>query len=125
MDADIAAFIRRQPADWGYARLADACREAFGDRAPDAEAIRAWWLAHGGAVSRRDRIARDAEVAAFVRDLAGRVAVDGILDALAERFPAGRVPPRSTLYRYVSRLAAMDYRAEHGRQAGTRRRDRP
>ncbi len=107
MDADIAAFIRAQPADTGYSGLEAACRAAFGARAPDAEAIRAWWLARGrgAATPRRGRLARDPEVAAAVRDLAGRVGAMDIARILAARFPPHRVPPRSTLYRHVARLA--------------------
>jgi hypothetical protein len=104
MVPEVAAFIRAQPPAWGYARLAEACRAAFGDAAPDAEAIRVWWLAHGHAPDPRERIPRDPEVAAAIRDLAGRLQVPAIIRALRDRFPADRLPPRSTLYRHVSAL---------------------
>lgn len=106
MAPEVASFIRAQPPEWGYARLAEACRAAFGDAAPDRDAIRAWWLANGRATDPRKRLARDPEVAEAVRDLAGRLTVPAIMKALAGRFLAARVPPRSTLYRHVSALLA-------------------
>lgn len=119
MAPEIVAFILKQPADWGYGRLAGACRATFGAGAPDAAAIRAWWIASGRAVLPRDRISRDPEVADFVRDLAGRLPGDDILAALRERFPAKRLPSRSALYRFLEREtrppAAARQRAKGGR----------
>jgi len=103
-----ARASRTRPVCWAYSQLAEACRAEFGDRAPDADAIRAWWLANGTPADPRERIACDPEVATAIRDLAGRVRVPDIRRALAERFPAERVPGRSTLYRYVSALLTRD-----------------
>lgn len=104
MAPEVAAFIRTQPREWGYARLAEACRATFGDGAPDAEAIRTWWLEHGRLGAPHSRLSRDPAMAEAVRDLAGRVTVAEIMRALVECFPAERIPPRTTLYRYVASL---------------------
>jgi hypothetical protein len=106
MEEDIARFIQAQPATVGYEQLARECRAMFGERAPSADAIREWWLIGGEAVSSRDRIGRDREVALRIADMAGRMPVPDILRVLQGEFPASRVPPRSTLYRYVNRLTA-------------------
>jgi hypothetical protein len=116
MAPEIAAFIRAQPRAWGYARLAEACRAAFGGCAPDAEAIRAWWLEHGKPPASPSRLSRDPEIAEAIHDLAGRVTVAEIMRALAERFPAEPTPSRSALYRYVATIL---------RPHGQRRADRP
>ncbi len=123
MAPEVAAFIRTQPRAWGYARLAEACRAAFGDGAPDAEAIRTWWLDHERFAGTRSRLSRDLEVAAAVRDLAGRLPVPEIMRALAERFSAKRIPPRSTLYRFVATVLRTPTRQNSdpaGKAAGAR-----
>ena len=104
MAPEVAAFLRKQPPALGYARLAEACRAAFGAAAPDDEAIRQWWLAHCGPADPRARLSHDLEVAEAVRDLAGRLTIPDIMKKLAETFPPERIPPRSTLYRHVNRL---------------------
>lgn len=106
MDAEIATFIRMQPSDWGYAQLATACRQKFGDRAPSTDEIRLWWLRHGGSPHGREKIARDPELVAFISDLAGRQSPQRIFDAICGKFPPNRHPSRSTFYRFVSRVVS-------------------
>lgn len=106
--APIADFIGRQPQTWSYSQLAEACRKAFGREAPDAEAIRTWWLARGKRPDPRARILNDPEVAAFIRDYAGRLPAPLILGKLRATFPAARVPARSSLYRHISALLTAD-----------------
>lgn len=102
MAPEIAAFLRAQPRELPYSDLAAACAARFGhDAAPDAEAIRLWWLAEPGRPS-RTKIARDATVYAFIRDLVGRRSPAEIMECLRERFPAHRIPSRSALYRFVA-----------------------
>lgn len=104
MDRKVAVFIRDLPSDWGYARLAEACRAAFGEAAPDADAIRAWWLTEGRPTWAPGRLRHDAEVAAAIRDLAGRRTAADILREIRARFPAARVPSRTAFYRYHARI---------------------
>lgn len=104
----IRDFIGRQPQTWSYSELAAACRKTFGPEAPDAEIIRAWWLARGKRPDPRARILNDPEVAAFIRDYAGRLPPRLILAKLRARFPAARVPARSSLYRHISALLTGD-----------------
>ena len=104
----IITFICRQPQNCSYSELAAACRKTFGPEAPDAEAIRAWWLARGERPDPRARILNDPEVAAFIRDYAGRLPPRLILAKLSARFPASRVPARSSLYRHISALLSDD-----------------
>ena len=101
---EVAAFIRAQPADWGYSRLADACRARFGDAAPDAAAIRAWWVRHGRIADGRDKLAANPEVPAFIADHAGRLPPSVILRELRQRFPSSQVPSRTAVYRHVADL---------------------
>jgi hypothetical protein len=118
MTPEVAAFIRAQPRSWGYARLAQACRAAFGDDAPDAEIIRSWWLEHGRIPDPHSRLPRDPELAEAVRDLAGRVTVADIMRALATRFPAERLPSRSALYRCVGAILRPAAPSRDHRAAG-------
>jgi hypothetical protein len=112
MPQDVAAFIEGLPPSWSYSQLADACRARFGaDAAPDADAIRAWWVSRAGASGARSHIARDAEVAGMIRDLAGRLPPAAILAELRQRFPAHRIPRRSTFYRHVALLLREARRA--------------
>lgn len=104
----IGDFIRRQPQGWGYSRLAEACQKHFGPAAPDAEAIRSWWLAQGDMPDPRARILNDLEVAALIRDHAGRLPPRLILAKLRAAFPTERVPGRSSLYRHISSLLSKD-----------------
>jgi hypothetical protein len=101
---EVAAFIEAQPRAMGYSQLAEACRARFGDTAPNADAIRAWWLSRGPRPDPRARIPNDPEIAAAINDMAGRMTPAEILLALRCRFRAGRVPRRSTLYRHISDL---------------------
>lgn len=118
MTPEVAAFIRAQPRSWGYARLAQACRAAFGDDAPDAETIRSWWLEHGRVANPHSRLSRDREIADAVRDIAGRVTVADIMRALGDRFPAERRPSRSALYRYVGTILRPAAPSRDHRAAG-------
>ncbi|UPY36207.1 hypothetical protein [Sediminicoccus sp. KRV36] len=104
----IRDFICRQPQTWSYSQLAEACRKTFGREAPDAEAIRTWWLARGKRPDPRARILNDPEVAAFIRDYAGRLSPPLILGKLRATFPAARVPARSSLYRHISAVLSDD-----------------
>lgn len=103
---EVAAFIRAQPRGLPYSALAAACLDAFGSElAPDADSIRLWWLREGDAGA-RDKISRDPEVAAAIRDLVGRLRPPQIMAALRARFAPQRLPSRSSLYRFVDRQRA-------------------
>ncbi len=104
LDADIVAFIEAQQRETPYSLLAKLVQEQFGEaRAVDEMTLRAWWLVHHSAAA-RSRICRDAQVRAFILDLAGRLTGDEIAHAVAKAFPVERRPSRSALYRFLSAL---------------------
>jgi len=105
MPPEVAAFIEGLPPPWDYSQLAAVCAARFGAAcAPGADAVRAWWLSRSGVSGPRSRIQRDADVADTIHDLAGPLPVAALLAELRQRFPAHRIPRRSTLYRHVASL---------------------
>jgi hypothetical protein len=111
IEAEMIAFLDAQPRTMTYSALAAELTARFGaDVAWDAAAIRAYCIK--ARRIGRAKVARDPALRDFIMDRLGRMDGGEILAELRRTFPAGRVPSRTALYRFI-----VTARAETAREA--------
>ena len=70
----------------------------------------------GGRVVQASPIASDAELVRFIADRVGSMTQTALLAEIAHHFPAGQVPSRSALNRYLTATYDAEHRASEGQR---------
>lgn len=119
-DRELAEWMRQNASALGIDALRAACLAAFGpERTPSRSAIGRFLTAEA---KRRDRartkslLARDGEVANWLREEAPQSTLNALLDRCERRFGAARTPSRTALSRFLSN-AGIPTRSHRSRLA--------